>query len=136
MKKKMSLTHEVFVPFEEALRVYDAALELATTDRRLINERLVAHAMRMVDHVGCAGAESPGPARRRMLHYGRLSMTRLATTVEAARRARLISSEDAGRVHALMLALEDALSSAASEKPSETPVGPERDEARSPLLRR
>src|SRR5439155_3030184 len=115
--RSKDLCHEPFLPFQQAVRLFEAVQELACTRHHATNERLWVHAQRTLEHAACAGAEPRSPGRARKLQYCRLAMTRLAATVVAARCAKLISDEQAARVRADMLVLEDLLVEAAVLRP-------------------
>jgi hypothetical protein len=92
----------------------------------MINERLRAHGIRVLDHTASAAIEAKAQTRRRTLHYGRLALMKLAATVEAARRSALISAAQARHARDLMLTVEEQLATFSAEQtkdpPKEEPV--------------
>jgi hypothetical protein len=123
------LAHEPCLFYDQASRLYDTIIEMATTSRSLINDRLWKHAERLLEHVACATTKEAGPWQRRIAQYARLALTKLAVTVDAARRASLISKQQAARAHSLMVVLEQKLIQMATDKAPQAPPVQDREQA-------
>src|SRR3954452_25339388 len=93
--KSEQLTHEPFPPFPQAVRLLQTIQALARTDDRSMNETLIRHARRVLEHAASAGADATRPRRAATLQYCRIRMAKLAAWLVAARCANLISEEQA-----------------------------------------
>src|SRR5689334_3092215 len=127
--KSKKLTHEPFKPYQQALRLLDAVLEVAQTRHRPTNERLGALATRVLEHAAAAGAEPSGPGRSRMLQYCRVTMAKLAAVVVAAHRRKLISDAQAEDAREQMLVMEGLLQESADSRPPRSPAVDTTDDA-------